>query len=254
MPTQKTFICVRNPLDSFPSYASLICTLSHGNKPEYDFALDYPEWWAWYVKKQASYMQRFFEILLRNCYNEAKQPLYIVRYEDLVQNTKETLMGLMSFILEKKNLSGTNVERRIDEIVSKGNAAAQTYRLKDTTGQFDVHKSKYSPELRAYIQETLGDQLYYFGYANVDDNSTGFFEFSEHTPENLAKNYKFRTDSLAALDIVTSEGYQPKTYVHNKGEMLPIFDEDDLANMLNPAFHYARQTIANAKTAVKIEE
>ena len=101
----------------------------------------------------------------------------------------------LPFIFEKKDLSGTNMERRIDEIVSQGRSAATTYRLKDTTGQFDVHKSKYSPELKAYIQETLGDQLYYFGYANVEDNYSGFFEFSEHTPENLAKNYKFRTDS-----------------------------------------------------------
>ena len=53
MPTQKTFICVRHPLDVFPSYAALCNTLSHGNKPDYDFAVDYPEWWEWFVKRQA---------------------------------------------------------------------------------------------------------------------------------------------------------------------------------------------------------
>jgi len=59
-------------------------------------------------------MQKFFEILIRHCTSENKQPLYIVRYEDLVTDPKDTLMGLMSFLLEKKDLSGTNVERRID--------------------------------------------------------------------------------------------------------------------------------------------
>jgi len=45
MPVQKTFLCVRNPLDVFPSYAALCCTLSHGNKPDYDISVEYPEWW-----------------------------------------------------------------------------------------------------------------------------------------------------------------------------------------------------------------
>ena len=59
-------------------------------------------------------MRRFFEILIRECYVEKKQPLYIVRYEDLVLEPKKTLMGLMSFLLEVKDLTGSNAERRID--------------------------------------------------------------------------------------------------------------------------------------------
>ena len=63
-------------------------------------------------------MQKYFEVLLRHCYEENKQPLYIVRYEDLVTSPKDTLMGLMSYLLEVEDLSGTNVERRIDGVVS----------------------------------------------------------------------------------------------------------------------------------------
>jgi len=59
-------------------------------------------------------MQKFFEILIRHCNAEGRQPLYIVRYEDIVTHPKDTLMGLMSYLLEKKDLSGTNVERRIE--------------------------------------------------------------------------------------------------------------------------------------------
>lgn len=63
-------------------------------------------------------MQRFFEVLIRHCTVENKQPLYIVRYEDLVSEPKQTLMGLMSYLLEVEDLSGTNVERRIDDVLS----------------------------------------------------------------------------------------------------------------------------------------
>jgi len=69
-------------------------------------------------------MQKFFEILIRHCTTEGRQPLYIVRYEDIVTHPKETLMGLMSYLLEKKDLSGTNVERRIEQIVAQGSSAA----------------------------------------------------------------------------------------------------------------------------------
>ena len=47
----KTFVCVRNPLDVFPSYAALANTMSHGNKPDYEIHTEFPEWWAWFVKK-----------------------------------------------------------------------------------------------------------------------------------------------------------------------------------------------------------
>ena len=96
--------------------------------------MEYPEWWEWFVKRQADQMQYFFETLIRTCVTDDNQPLYIVRYEDLVREPKETLMGLMSFLLEQKDLSGTNVERRIEQVISKGSSAAQTYRLKSTTG------------------------------------------------------------------------------------------------------------------------
>ena len=147
----KTFICVRHPLDVFPSFGALCHTMSHGNKTEYDFATDYPEWWDWFIRRYAFQMKKFFDILLRHCNEEDRQPLYIVRYEDLVKEPKETLMGLMSYLLEMEDLSGTNVERRIDEVLSKGTSAAQTYKLKSTTGQFNVHAAKYTDEQKQFI-------------------------------------------------------------------------------------------------------
>lgn len=251
-------MCIRHPLDVLPSYGALMNTMSHGNKPEYDFSVAYPEWWAWFIKKRTKEMQKFFEIIIRHFYEEKRQPLYIVRYEDLVMAPKDTLMGLMSFLLEKKDLTGSNVERRIDEVVAQGSKAAQTYRLKSTTGQFNVHLSKYTDDQKQYIQDTLGDQLYYFGYANVEDNPTGFFDFGEHSAENLAKFDKFRADSKAALDKLTTEGYQAQNYTHNDGEAFPIFDTEDLTKMLEPAYAYAGDQLAEAeqrnKSAASEEE
>ena len=102
--SQKTIMVVRNPLDVFPSYACLLNTISHGNKTEYEIHEKYPEWWAWFVKHNTGQMKRFFKTIKSDCVDEKKNPLYVVRYEDLVMKPKETLMGLFGFILGHKNL------------------------------------------------------------------------------------------------------------------------------------------------------
>jgi len=48
--SDKVICCVRNPLDVILSFASLSNTMSHSANPEFDYATDYPEWWAWWVK------------------------------------------------------------------------------------------------------------------------------------------------------------------------------------------------------------
>ena len=73
-------------------------------------------------------------------------------------------MGIFSYLLGVKDLTGTNAERRIDEVVMDPKAA-QTYNLKSHTGRLNIHKDKYSPELKQYVQENLSEFIYYFGYA-----------------------------------------------------------------------------------------
>ena len=47
-----------------------------------------------------------------------------------------------------------------------GPAATTTYELKQTTGKFNAHLDKYTPEQLAYVKEQLGDHIHYFGYTN----------------------------------------------------------------------------------------
>ena len=50
----------------------------------------------------------------------------------------------MKFLLDMDDISGTNVERRIAQIRELGTKASETYKLKSTTGRFNVNKSKYT--------------------------------------------------------------------------------------------------------------
>ena len=45
---------------------------------------------------------------------KSKTPVHVIRYEDIVLQPKPTLMELMKFILNVRDLDGTKVERYID--------------------------------------------------------------------------------------------------------------------------------------------
>jgi hypothetical protein len=84
--------------------------------------------------------------MIDHCVKENKNPMYIVRYEDLISNREAELTGVMKFLLEMDDLSGTNVERRIKEAVAKSLESSQTYKLKPTTGKANTSVSKYTAE------------------------------------------------------------------------------------------------------------
>lgn len=112
--SDKVVCCVRNPLDSILSFASLGNTMSHSAQPEFDYSKDYPEWWDWWVKDQSKAHARYFETMLRHCNKDRLNPIYVVRYEDLVSNPKPELEGIMKFLLDLDSLEGTNAQRRIE--------------------------------------------------------------------------------------------------------------------------------------------
>ena len=90
--------------------------MSHTANPEFNYPTDYPEWWDWWVKTQAKTHARYFETLIRHCTKEGKNPIYFCRYEDLVKDKQTELTGIMKFLLDVDDLTGTNCERRIEQI------------------------------------------------------------------------------------------------------------------------------------------
>ena len=47
-------------------------------------------------------------------------PLYIIRYEDLVFDPKTAYEDIFKFLLDLDDISGTNIQRRINEVVEMG--------------------------------------------------------------------------------------------------------------------------------------
>ena len=155
----------------------------------------------------------------------------------------------MGFCLGSQDLTDTNLERRIDQVIAMGKEKTAAYKLKSTTGVFNAHKSMYTPEQIKFIEETFSDDLYYFGYAAVsEDNPTGFYlKDAEHSEENLAKFYKFRQDNEDTMKYLTSAEYQVSTTVHNGGDELIRTTKEDLEKMMVPPMDQAKKRLEEAK-------
>ena len=71
-------------------------------------------------------------------------PILFIRFEDLVMDPEPQLYKLMSFLLGKRDLAGTNAERRIKEVIAKGAKATQTYSLKESTKKNNANADRYT--------------------------------------------------------------------------------------------------------------
>ena len=57
-------------------------------------------------------------------------PCLWIRFEDLVADPETQLMNIMRFLIGKRDISGTNAERRVKEVIAKGHKATITFDLK----------------------------------------------------------------------------------------------------------------------------
>ena len=158
-------------------------------------------------------MKKFYDTMIKQCVEEGKNPIYFVRYEDLVNSKKDILMGLFSFLLETKDLEDTNCERRIDSVVEQGTKTGISYKLKSTTGKFDAHRHRYTEEQLNYVKENLKEHLYFFGYTTNpgEENPTGFFDFEEDN-EYRDKYMGFKKVNEDCLNEVTTLGWKRRGY------------------------------------------
>lgn len=116
-----------------------------------------------------------------------------------------------------------------------GASASQSYKLKPTTGKFNIHKDKYTQAQIDMVMKDNAEHLYYFGYANhpTEENKTAFFDFKEHKPEHVEKYYGFRKDNEKFITKLAKEdGWKgPKYQVNNDPECFDFYPLDQISKV-----------------------
>lgn len=171
-------VCVRNPLDSIYSLASLTNTMCHSASPEWEHSKDYATWWDWWVRDRADLTARFFDTLLKHALEEKKNAIYIVRFEDLVADSATEMEGVMKFLLNIDDIEGTNAQRRL-QMMRKKTDTGSVYKLKSSSKKMNANAQYYTDSQLDYVKEKCGHLLYLFGYTNHPDqeNTTAYFNF-----------------------------------------------------------------------------
>ena len=176
------------------SWVNLVALNNHSSKAPFEYEKDYPEWWDWWVRDCAVLMAMWFYVVMRDA-RQRKVPTIWVRYEDLCTEPEENLNNIMKFLIGENDLTGTNGERRVKEVIALGQKATLTYTLKDTTLKFNAQAKRYNNDQWEFVKETLKPMLYFFGYAkdpHGGENNTGFFDYGpldQQDPE-LVKSFK----------------------------------------------------------------
>lgn len=110
-------VVTRNPLDSIVSWMHYLMMANHVTKLPFDCSREYPGFFQWWVndivpKMRQQYMTYIEEARSKKC------PILFVRFEDLILNTKPQLENVARFIFKMADVAGTNVQRRIDQIMT----------------------------------------------------------------------------------------------------------------------------------------
>lgn len=189
--TNKVLVIVRNPMESNISWLNCVHMGTHSVKVPFETESMYPKFWEWWTKDCMTHMNNWYQTFMKDA-RTRKVPIMFVRFEDLVSNPEPELYKIMKFILGERDLTGTNAERRIKEVISMGSGATVTYTLKDTTRQIaNKNAHRYNPEQVAWIKEEMKEMLHFFGYAKLPqdpENPTGFYEF-DGTDEEMNSIY-----------------------------------------------------------------
>ena len=110
-------------------------------------------------------------------------PTYFLRYEDLILKPRAVLLELFCFLLEVPSLTGTVVEKRIEDYCSKGSTSAVIYNLKAPgTRNLSRNASMFTEEDINSIKTFCREYLYFFNYSDHPeekaDPDTTFFTFN----------------------------------------------------------------------------
>ena len=104
--SERAILLVRNPLDCITSLYNMVCTGSHNKSISDNDFKKFPQLWSEFIQQDITVWKDFHDFWLN-----AKIPVHIVRYEDIVTNPEPTLRELLKFILNQEDLSGTKVEQ-----------------------------------------------------------------------------------------------------------------------------------------------
>ena len=101
-----------------------------------------------------------------------------MKFEELKDEPKRTLTDTFKFMLGVDDISGTVVEKRIDEAIEADKKGeTQAYKIKPMQEGYKTHEDMFSEAQQKYVISMLAKPLDYFGYFKTDKYENKYSRF-----------------------------------------------------------------------------
>lgn len=175
------------------SYFTLFLCKSHSMVPDQNIPVEFPDVFEKYIEGICDSWIKCHELYIKMA-KEQKIAMHFLRYEDLVTQPRETLTSLLEFLFKAESLEGTNLQRRMDDVLSQDPRALQVYALKDG-GKVRMNKSMHLIQKKQLdlFKQKAKNCLHFFDYAEREGNTTGFYNLedsSDASPSDLTDNFR----------------------------------------------------------------
>ena len=80
----------------------------------------FKEWWSLFLDIQIDKWVKYHDYWFQHA-KEKNVPVYVFRFEDLINNTESVLKDIFKFLLCEESIDGTICEARIKDVIKTGN-------------------------------------------------------------------------------------------------------------------------------------
>ena len=140
--------------------------------------------------------------------DEPKIPTYVIRFEDLLTDTKNTLLGLFRFLLNEKDLEGTLIEAMIEHH-TESKTLKQVY--KPRKGKANGNAHIYTESQIKELKREAGQLLKRLGYVDEgteSTNKTGYYADDEDIEFSIENQWKKFERNGEEVEVKTRYNYK----------------------------------------------
>ena len=164
---------------------------------------------------------------------DAKVPVYIVRFEDLVERPEPTLQGLLEFILNVETIEGTLVQKYLKLAVGEQSPQIYKPRAGKANGNFDKFDKIHLDFLIEYAYKYLRMLGFYDKYLEhgadpIDEDVKARVEREIPDIDNFIANFNAEQKAKSIEELKTSDEFNsiylnyPECLLRNRIESVPL--------------------------------
>lgn len=182
----KIVYLTRNPFDILASKVNFFVSMTHSKSIVNDLPKEDPEFFDAFFREALAEIKDYMEDMMQEI-KSRNVPCVFLKFEELRNEPRESLREVFSFLLDIDDITGTVIEKRIDDVIAMGHSATVAYKLKPKPKAYKTARDMFTKEQQRHLFTTLYDYLKFYGYIKTGNPETDKYAvFEESDFEGLS--------------------------------------------------------------------